>query len=70
MYVVIKTSENDSVYHYVRMVTNNGIATNDLITNAIVVSTSAIATKLCDVCTALDSDGTYEVRQVVLEEIS
>lgn len=70
MYVVIRTSENDNIYHYVQLLANNGVATNDELTKAIIISTSAIATKLCDVCNAIDTNNTYEIREVVIEEVS
>lgn len=70
MYVVIRTSENDTVYHYVRLLANNGVSTDDKLTNAVILSTSALATKLRDVCSAIDADNTYEIREVVIEEVS
>lgn len=68
MYVVVKAIENNNFTHF-SMLATNGVFVDDDIRKAVIFSTAALATKQKDVLVSLDPDGTYSIKQIVLQDV-
>ena len=68
MYVIVKNIENNNYTHF-SMLATNGVFVDDDIRKAVIFSTAALATKQKDVLVSLDPDGTYSIKQIVLQDV-
>lgn len=68
MYIVVKAIENSNFTHF-SMLASNGVFVDDDIRKAVIFSTAALATKQKDVLASLDPDGTYSIKQIVLQDV-
>lgn len=70
MYVVVKVTTNPAGVQHFSMLSANGTYVDDSLNKAIIFSTAALATKQKEVLAALNPNDTFEIRQVVLQEVS